>query len=444
MTEEELVGGDEPLKLKYEPRPGQLELHNLMARHRFGVAVCHRRFGKTVWATNTLIHAAVSEQRNDGRYAYIAPFYRQAKNVAWDMFKQNLEGFPVKYNEAELSIVFKNGSKISLYGGDNPDSLRGLYFDGVVIDEVADMRPQVWGEVIRPALADRLGWAIFIGTPKGVDMFYDMYQEALNTPGWFARLFKASETGVLPKEELKSARREMSDSAYAREFECDFAASRDDVVINAMLALEASEREISEREVRGAVKVLGVDVARYGDDSSVIFPVEGLKAYDPVIYRQINNIELAQKIMSYAERFKPDHIRVDAGRGEGVIDYLRNQGVRVTEVNFGGRPRSNYYMNARAEMWHGMAKWLEAGGCIPSIPQLINELSAPTYKMSATNKMVVESKESMRLRGIQSPDMADALALAVGVPLRKTDNGGINFRVKNNGLQSSKMFAKRK
>lgn len=435
------------LKLKYEPRPGQLELHDLMAKHRFGVAVCHRRFGKTFCAVMALIFAALSEKRNDGRYAYIAPFYRQAKNVAWDVFKANLVGFPCKFNEAELRIDFGNGSRISLYGGDNPDSLRGIYLDGVVLDELADMRPVTWGEVIRPTLADRLGWAFFIGTPKGVDMFYDIYNEALKQDGWFAKTFKASETGIIDDDELQAARKEMSESAFAREFECDFGAGRDDILIPAMLAMDASKRSMDDREVRGAVKVIGVDVARYGDDSTVLFPVCGLKAYEPTIMRKCDNIDVAQAVMGMAATFKPDYIRIDAGRGEGVIDYLRRQRMNITEVNFGGRPRSAYYMNARAEMWDGMKKWLQSGGCIPHDSKLITELSTPTYHMSNNNKMVVESKESMRLRGVKSPDMADALALAVGVPLPKLDgpmNILANLKAKNTGLKTMQNFKLKK
>lgn len=405
------------LKLDYHPREPQMKLHKLMATHRFGVAVCHRRMGKTVMATMSLIFAALSDRRSDARYAYVAPFFRQAKNVTWDMFKAALQGFPCKFNEAELRIDFSNGSRISLYGGDNPDALRGLYFDGVVLDEVADMRPAVWGEVIRPALSDRLGWALFIGTPKGVDMFYDIYQEAMKTPGWFATRFPASETQIIPQSELDSARKEMSESAYAREFECDFAAGRDDVLIPAHIALESAQRTITDREVLGAVKVLGVDVARYGDDSSVIFPAQGLKAYPPIMLRKVSNIELAQEVMRLDKSFQPDYIRIDAGRGEGVIDYLRSQGIRCTEVNFGGRPASAAYANARAEMWHGMLKWMESGGAIPNDSKLITELSSPTYSLNNSNKMILESKEQLRARGVKSPDMADALALAVGVPL---------------------------
>ena len=393
--------------------------------------------GKTVCAVMSLCNAALSERRNDGRYAYVAPFFRQAKNVTWDMFKAALMGFPCKFNEAELRIDFGNGSRISLYGGDNPDSLRGLYFDGIVMDEVADMRPAVWGEVVRPALSDRLGWALFIGTPKGVDMFYDIYMEAVDSPDWFAVTYPASATGIIPDTELQSARGEMSESSFAREFECDFAAGRDDVLIPAGIAMEATRRTLSDREVTGGIKVLGVDIARYGDDSSVIFPVQGLKAYEPIVMRKMDNVSVANKVEGLMRSFEPDYVRVDAGRGEGVIDILRSRGLRISEVNFGGRAMSAYYANAKAEMWHGMKQWLDKGGCLPNLPKLVTELSTPTYAMNRSNKMQIESKESLRSRGVSSPDMADALALAVGVPLRRVGQGmGITIKSKGTGLKS--------
>lgn len=424
----------------YRPHKYQAELHAEMAKHRFGVIVCHRRFGKTFWAVNALIHAAISTKKTDARFAYIAPFYKQSKQVAWDYFKQFTHMIPqIQYNEAELRVDFPNGARIRLYGGDNPDTLRGIYLDGVVLDEVADMRPNVWGEVIRPTLADRLGWAVFIGTPKGIDLFYEIYQKAKTEPDWFARVYRANETGLISDDELGKAAREMTEQQYAQEFLCDFTTSTGNTLIPITIAVEASKRKLNDAEVRGAIKVLGVDVARYGDDRSVIFPVEGLKAHEPMMFQGLSNVELAQKVMAKINDFSPDYVRIDAGRGEGVIDYLRSNGYKCTEVNFGGRPMSEYYTNARAEMWHGMKKWLESGGCIPELADLISELSAPEYTFSSANKMTLETKEQMRARGLRSPDYADALALAVGVPLRLRSDGG-QFKNKSEGLKTQNRF----
>ena len=425
----------------YVPHNKQVELHNSMASHRFGVVVCHRRFGKTYWAINTIIHAALSTKKSEARFAYIAPFYRQAKQVAWDYFKEFTHYIPeVKYNESELRIDFPNGARIRLYGGDNPDTLRGIYLDGVVLDEVADMRPNVWGEVIRPTLTDRLGWAVFIGTPKGIDLFYEMYQRALISNEWFAVIYRADETGLISDTELKAAKSEMTEQQYAQEFLCDFTVSTGNTLIPVQVAVEASEREISDANVRGAVKVLGVDVARYGDDSSVIMPVQGLKCYEPIVFQDISNIELGQEVIKRIKSFEPDYVRIDAGRGEGVIDYLRSLGYRCTEVNFGGSPTSNYYANNRAEMWHGTLKWLQSGGSIPKNSQLIRELASPEFTFSTSNKLTLESKEKMKARGLKSPDYADALALAVGVPLKLNNGGTSKVRNKSNGLTTTARF----
>ena len=127
-----------------------------------------------------------------------------------------------KANQSELWVELINGARIRLFGADNADSLRGLYLDGIVLDEYADMRPRIWGEIIRPLLADRLGWAVFIGTPKGHNAFWDIYNSATNDPNWYAKTLRASQTGLLPQSELDDAAKMMTQDQYLQEFECDF------------------------------------------------------------------------------------------------------------------------------------------------------------------------------------------------------------------------------
>ena len=142
--------------------------------------MAHRRAGKTVACINDLIKRAITDGKENGRYAYIAPFYSQAKTIAWDYLLRFSEPIRTSANASELWVELINGARIRLFGGDNPDALRGLYLDGVILDEYADMRPRVWGEIIRPLLADRQGWAVFIGTPKGRNAFFDMYDGSNN------------------------------------------------------------------------------------------------------------------------------------------------------------------------------------------------------------------------------------------------------------------------
>ena len=205
----------------YSPRAEQRKIHDAVAENRFVVVVAHRRMGKTVAAINQLIHAALENGSANPRYGYIAPTYGQAKRVAWDYlceFTRPLEG---SQNISELKVDFY-GRRIQLYGSDNPDSLRGQYFDGIVLDEIGDQNPKIWNEIIRPALADRMGWALFLGTPKGANHFKDFRDRAEKEPGWALLEFKASQTSILTPEELEAAKREMGEDKYLQEFECSF------------------------------------------------------------------------------------------------------------------------------------------------------------------------------------------------------------------------------
>lgn len=208
----------------YAPRAQQAAIHDSLKR--FNVLVAHRRFGKTVLCVNALVDAALRCKKADGRFAYFAPFFNQAKDVAWTYLKRYALVVPgASANESELRVVFPNGAWVRLYGADNPDRLRGLYLDGVVLDEYADMDPRMWAEVIRPALADRGGWAVFIGTPKGRNAFHALYEAAQIDPAWFAAIYRASETGIVAAEELQAAAKDMTPEQYAQEFECSFEAA---------------------------------------------------------------------------------------------------------------------------------------------------------------------------------------------------------------------------
>ena len=210
--------------IPYEPRPQFLAFH--ARKERFALGVAHRRAGKTVACINDLIRGALTCKRRQPRFAYIAPLFKQAKAVAWDYLKHYALAVPrTRIHESELRVDLANGGQVRLHGADNPDALRGLYLDGVVLDEYAQMRPAVWPEVIRPALADRFGWAAFIGSPRGRNAFCDLYEGARADPAWFVFRLKASETGLIPAAELEDARAAMSADQYAQEFECSFDAA---------------------------------------------------------------------------------------------------------------------------------------------------------------------------------------------------------------------------
>ena len=199
-----------------------------MDAHRFGACVCHRRFGKTVLSLNHLQVAALECKRERPRFGFLAPTYTQAKAIAWDYLKHYASPLPgVEPRVSDLAINYTgiNGAQVRLFGADNPDSLRGLYFDGVVLDEFGLMPPRIFSEVLRPALSDRNGWALFLGTPAGKNQFYDVCEQAKRSADWFFALHRASETGLISADELASAKRDMTEDEYNQEYECSFEAA---------------------------------------------------------------------------------------------------------------------------------------------------------------------------------------------------------------------------
>ena len=201
-----------PCIIPYAPRPLQWRFHQ--QRTRFCVLLCHRRFGKTVAAVNDLLRAALRTSRTDWRAAYAAPYLGQAKAVAWDYLRHFAGVIPgTRFHEGELRCDLPNGARIRLYGTDNAQALRGLYLDDLVLDEPADIPREVWSQILRPALADRQGRALFCGTPKGCDnLLHDVWQLAGSlgaSEGWSRFRFPASQTGYLPQTELDAARRRL-------------------------------------------------------------------------------------------------------------------------------------------------------------------------------------------------------------------------------------------
>lgn len=397
----------------YKPRPWQRDIHKKMLKHRFSVLVVHRRGGKTVLSINTLIDAALRCPFPNGQYAYIAPFLKQAKRIAWNYLKDYCAPIPgCLINESELWIRLPNGAQISLYGADNPESLRGIWLDGVVLDEVADMREGLWGTIIRPTLTDRNGWALFIGTPRGMNLFYTLYRQAARDPEWYAAIYRVDQTDVISKKELAAARKTMSEAAYRQEFLCDFSASSDNILITIDMITNSLAREArGQADLIGLPKLIGVDVARFGGDLSVIQRRWGPVAFMPVMFKKVDNIYLAGQVANEINDFNPHATFIDGGRGEGVIDILRDRRYSIEEVAFGGRATNIHFFDKRTEMWDKTRAWLDDRGVLPDHPELQAELCTPMYAYRPDGRMKLESKDEMKERGMGSPNYADALAL---------------------------------
>lgn len=419
------------IDLGYRPRPWQAKMHRSLKR--FSVLVVHRRGGKTVAAILALLDAALRCSKPDGRYGYIAPYREQAKAIAWSYLKRYASKIPgTKVNESELWIELPNGARIRLFGADNADALRGLYFDGVVLDEVADMRPDVWGEIIRPALADRLGWALFIGTPKGVNLFSELYYAAMNDTDWYAGLFTYLDTGAIAAAEIEQMRTgptAMAENHFRQEFLCDFSSGSANALISTVLVEEACRRHLRTDQYGYAPVILGVDVARYGDDRSVICRRQGMASFAPVVMRGCDSNQVAAAVAIQITEHHADAVFIDGsgGYGSGVIDRLRSlgyQGQMSMDVQFGGKPDDPRFLNKRAEMWFRLADWIKQGAALPNDPALKLDLCAQVYSLdNAANKFALESKDDMKARGLPSPDMGDAWALTFAYPVAPKGTG---------------------
>ncbi len=410
------------IDLGYRPRAWQRDCHQ--NRRRFTVLALHRRAGKTELALAELIDKALRFTRDLGLFFYVAPQLKQAKAIAWQRLKQKTQPLQLaglaEANESELWVRLKNnGATIRIYGADNPDAMRGVRLDGVVLDEVAQMKPEVWDDILQPALSDRQGWALFIGTPKGVNLFSQLFYAARDKPDWHSALYTVHDTESIDPLEVTRLQAEMSEMSWRREYLCDFSAAGDEQLISLADVEEASRRHVRRDQYDFAPVILGVDPARFGDDRSVIAIRQGLVCKPFRVYTKVDNMALAAYVAQAIEDVQADAVFVDAGNGAGVIDKLRQLGHEVVEVHFGGRPGKPRYVNKRAEMWYELRDWLMAGGAIPNDVALKQDLAAPTYKFDSQDRVALESKDELKARGLPSPDLGDALALTFAFPVVK-------------------------
>lgn len=325
--------------IPYAPRPQFQQFHDRKARWAIGVA--HRRAGKTVAIINDLLSDAITCKQPNPRVAYVAPTYTQAKDVAWSYVKQFTSAIPgVEFNESELRANLPNGATFRLYGSDNYDRMRGLYFDAVALDEVADMDPRAWSEVIRPALADRKGRATFIGTPKGRNAFSQTWDRAATEPDWFRFMLKASETGLLDAAELEGARREMTPEQYEQEFECSFQAA----VLGSYYGreMESAEREgrIGDVPYEPAHQVHTAWDLGIGDATAIImFQIVGSQ-YRIIDYIEHSGValgwyvnELRSRPYTWGNHFLPHDAQAkELGTGVSRLETLRTLGLGSADI----------------------------------------------------------------------------------------------------------------
>lgn len=332
--------------MQYVPREQFKAFH--AREERWALLVCHRRAGKTVAAVNELIGRALHTQKEHARYAYLAPFREQAKRIAWDYLLRYSEGLRRSASIAELSVTLVNGSRITLHGADNSDNLRGQYWDGIVVDEPASMKQSVFTEVIRPALADRIGWAVWIGTAAGKNEFWEMYEIARKSPGgpdgWFFMDLKASESDILPQKELDAAKEVMDEDTYAQEFENDFgAAIKGSIYGKAVKAMEATGQITVVEFVPDVLTHTCWDIG-FNDYTVVwFFQIIAKVAHFPDVFavrgHDVHEVAALVEAKKHAHGFRPGYhyLPRDAWAdtfqtGRSTVEQLLSRGIRARAV----------------------------------------------------------------------------------------------------------------
>lgn len=319
--------------------PSAPQWHAHQHRKRFNLLVCHRGWGKSFLAVNELLYDAF--QKPNGRYAYIGPFRNQAKQNVWtDVLKRTLE--PVQgteFNESDLRAVLPNRASVQLFGADNEQALRGMHLDGVVLDEYAQIAPHVWHEVVRPAIERKGGFAIFIGTPRGKNHFWDQYQFAKQHPeDWYVDEWPASRCGTecndrgsFDPEHLARIKEEQGPDFYAQEYECSWEAA----IKGAYYA-----RQIEEARLNGRIRhvpwepAIQVDTwwdLGWSDATAIIFGqrvgreihlIDYVESYGRSLPEYAR--ELAQRPYLYGTHFLPhDAGHHELGSGKTLEEQLR-------------------------------------------------------------------------------------------------------------------------
>jgi hypothetical protein len=295
---------------------------------RFRTVVAGRRFGKTFLSTGEILRAATSGKNKN--VWYIAPTYGAAKEIAWDMLMHSIpEEYIQKTNESALSLRLLNGSVISLKGAEKPNNLRGRALDFVVLDEFADMRPETWYEVIRPSLSDRQGGALFIGTPKGRNHFYDLWATGIDeAEGWDSFQYTTLDGGNVPSEEIEQAKLDLDERTFNQEYCAEF------VTYSGLIYYAFSrEQTVQKIEDNGGTLHIGMDFNL--DPMSAVICLRHnntLLAIDEIVMYGSNTDEMVAEIR---ERY-PDR---------GIVIYP-DPASRQRKTSAGGRTDLSILQNA--------------------------------------------------------------------------------------------------
>ena len=431
LTVQELFG--------YQPSIFQKEFHKFRPNQPYTTLVAHRRWGKTEGCLMEMLDGAIRCPLRLPIFSYIAPTLKQAKRICWKRLKHfahtarrnGLTNIKISESNTEITITRNDVGVATIYlaGWEEPESLRGDYCDGMVIDEAADMPPGIWGSILAPKLADRRGWAIITGTVKGIDQFYDFYNKGVDGDGrdpfWGSLYFPIEKTrGHIPwlgEYALNTLRSGMTEIEWDQEMSCNWSTSSENILIPLKNIEIAVGRRLQESAYRYSEHVLGVDVKGSGTDKICVARRWGYRFCGKKQFDDASEDFLAAYLIHEVKQHGIDAIFVDGTGGYAGSLMLRLQQLNCAcprfEIMFQSSALDNeHYYNIRAEMWDKMAKCIQHHGSVPDDRDLKRELASVEYSYKG-NRLLLQGKDEIRKKLGRSPDSADSYALTFAYPV---------------------------
>jgi len=398
-----------------------LEAHDT-GRARYQVLVWHRRSRKTTLALNLLIREAA--RRAKSVFTYVGPTYRQARQMVWEdpnMLFSSLppqSEYPWKKNDTEMLVRFPNESLLRIMGGDDPDRLRGLDTVGVVFDEWAQMRENIWTEIFRPIIAqDAERWAWFLFTPKGQNHAYMLYQDAVRLMNdgreWRTSLLTADQSALIPADELIKMRAELPRALYDQEMLCAFVTDEERSLITSRMLEEL--RKFGRFIGNEGRRLVSCDPSQGGDEC-VIYAFEDTNIIGHKFLRERDPMKISAEVQSMGAQYSAELYVVDSvGIGWGLVGHLESVGCKVARFDSGrGSTDPKRFSNLKAEAWFNVAREIrDHQVAYPQDAELRRQLSSVRYTVTVGDRIKLDSKDQARKELGCSPDRADAFVMGL-------------------------------
>lgn len=397
-------------RIDYTPHDFQWRFHNSEARFR--ILSCGRRWGKSISAAAEAMQALVKLPNQMGWI--VAPTYELSRKIFREVFwkfHKNLPHWVEFSSERDQTIKLKNGSILIGKTSDNPVSLIGEGLDFLIIDEASRVKRDAWQEALRPTLADKQGWVVFVSTPKGKNWYYDLFRKGQNPDevDYESWQFPTKTNPFIPEEEIEQAKQSLPRLIFQQEYEAEFLSEEDQFFSQELIESCISDIPIIEGPRPKKEYYLGVDFARMGQDSSVLILAERQYPDTQGVYiigiyelKHKALTEIVGRIKALHKKFQFKRIYLDeTGLGAGPTDFLKEDlKITINPITFTQKNKEDLYSNLKLLMERGKLKY-------PNHDKLIYQLTDLRYEFSSNGMLKLHHSDNGH------DDFPDSLALAV-------------------------------